>query len=67
MKWLKRGLIFDIEEHLLPDGCVGFAQSPQTLVFDNFVRIYFSTRKIEAQSGKYLSIIAFVDFDKSFS
>lgn len=67
MKWLKKGLIFDIEKHALPAGCVGFAQSPQTLVFTDFVRIYFSTRKKDVFSEKYISIIAFVDFDKHFS
>ena len=44
MKWTKRGLLFDPGRHPLPDGCTEFAQSPQALVFDDFVRIYFSTR-----------------------
>jgi hypothetical protein len=35
------------------------------LVFQDFVRIYFSTRKREA-GGKYLSHISFVDMDKNF-
>ena len=67
MKWQKKGLLFNPAEHQLPDGCTSFAQSPQTLVFDNFVRIYFSTRKKDAATGKFLSLIAFVDFDKDFS
>ncbi len=60
MPWIKHGKIFDPTEHTLPNGCVQFAQSPQALVFDNFVRIYFSTRAVDA-NGKYLSHIAFVD------
>lgn len=64
MKWIKHGKIFDPTEHRLPDGCVQFAQSPQALVFDDFVRIYFSTRVVDA-SGKYLSHIAFVDMKKN--
>ncbi|MWC30895.1 hypothetical protein [Paenibacillus sp. MMS18-CY102] len=60
MEWEKLGKIFDTAEH----GLI-FAQSPQTLVFDNFVRVYFSTRVQD--DGKYLSHIAFVDFDKSFT
>lgn len=47
-------------------GCVGFSQSPQTLVFDDFVRIYFSTRSVEPSNGKYLSHIAFVDMSRDF-
>lgn len=65
MKWLKHGKIFDPTEHILPNGCIEFAQSPQTLIFDDFVRIYFSTRTIDA-SNKYVSHIAFVDLSKNF-
>jgi hypothetical protein len=66
MKWRKLGKIFDPSEHKLPLGCFGFAQSPQTLVFDDFVRIYFSTRRKE-DDGMFISHIAFVDMDKQFS
>jgi len=63
MKWKKLGKIFDPYEHSLANECFGFAQSPQTLVFDDRVRIYFSTRKKDS-NGKFLSHIAFVDFDR---
>lgn len=64
MNWKKLGKIFDPTEHSLPFGCEQFAQSPQTLVFDDFVRIYFSTRQRDPNAtGKYLSHICFVDFD----
>lgn len=65
MRWIKQGKIFDPTEHKLADGCAEFAQSPQALVFGKFVRIYFSTRSVDA-TGKYLSHIAFVDFSKNF-
>ena len=65
MKWKKLGRIFNPIEHKLTNNCVEFAQSPQTIVFDDFVRIYFSTREKEA-TGKYLSHISFVDMDKDF-
>ena len=65
MKWLKHGKIFDPTEHILPNGCVQFAQSPQTLIFDDFVRIYFCTRALDI-NGKFLSHIAFVDMCKNF-
>jgi hypothetical protein len=66
MKWIKRGKIFDPTQHKLPNNCIEFAQSPQTLVFDDFVRIYFSTREKEKDTGKYISHIAFIDMDKKF-
>src|SRR5450759_871166 len=65
MKWNKLGKIFDPTQYKLPNDCVQFAQSPQTLVFDDFVRIYFSTRAVDKSNGKYLSHIAFVDMRKN--
>lgn len=65
MKWKKLGKIFDPTQYVLPNGCVQFAQSPQALVFDDFVRIYFSTRALDKRNGKYLSHIAFVDMHKN--
>jgi hypothetical protein len=65
MKWLKHGKIFDPTEQTLPNGCVQFAQSPQALVFDDFVRIYFCTRAVDS-NGKFLSHVAFVDMCKNF-
>lgn len=64
MKWIKHGKIFDPTEHQLTNGCKQFAQSPQALIFDDFVRIYFSTRAID-KNGKFLSHIAFVDMSKN--
>lgn len=63
MKWTKLGKIFDPADHPLANDCFGFAQSPQTLVLHDRVRIYFSTREKDA-IGKYLSHIAYVDFDR---
>jgi hypothetical protein len=65
MKWNKLGKVFDPTQHKLPNDCVQFAQAPQALVFDDFVRIYFSTRSVDKRNGKYLSHIAFVDTQKN--
>lgn len=66
MKWTKLGKIFDPGQFTLANGCTNFAQSPQVIVFSNFVRIYFSTRSFDSSSGQYLSHIAFVDMKKNF-
>lgn len=63
MKWLKLGKIFDPAEHALSNNCHEFAQSPQALVMSDRVRVYFSTRERDS-TGKYLSHVVFVDFDK---
>jgi hypothetical protein len=64
MRWSKLGKIFDPTEHALPNKCREFAQSPQALLLHDRVRVYFSTR-VRDSIGKYLSHVAFVDFDRS--
>lgn len=59
MKWTKMSKIFD------PDRGIDFTQSPQALVFPDFVRIYYSTRKPD--NGKFLSRVEYVDMDKDFN
>jgi hypothetical protein len=66
MKWTKLGRIFNPIEHKLTNNCFEYAQSPQVLVFDNFVRIYFSTREIDPFNEKFLSHVAFVEMSKDF-
>jgi hypothetical protein len=66
MKWKKLGKIFDPTEHILPNRCVEFAQSPQTLVLADRVRVYFSTRERD-NVGKYLSHVAYADFSRDMT
>ena len=63
MEWLNKGIIFNPLDFDLPLGCKEYAQSPQALVFDDFIRIYFSTRSKNEETGNFLSQVAFVDFD----
>src|SRR3989339_231708 len=65
MKWKKLGKIFDFDKSPFKNRYIGFAQSPQALVFNDFVRIYFSTRT-QTENGKHLSVIQYIDIDKSF-
>ena len=66
MKWRKLGKLFDPTEHTLPNRCVEFAQSPQTLVLADRIRVYFSTRERDSV-GKYLSHVAYADFSRDMS
>lgn len=66
LNFKKLGRIFDPAQHMLPVRGSGFAQSPQALVYDDYVRIYFSSRERES-GGMYVSHVIWVDFDKSFS
>ena len=60
MNWQKLGMIFSTEEHGLL-----YAKSPQAVVFDDFVRIYFSTCRTDGQ--KLVSYVKFADYTKDFS
>jgi sucrose-6-phosphate hydrolase SacC (GH32 family) len=64
LRWRKLGKIFDPRDFQLPNNCLEFAQAPQALVFDKFIRIYFSTRQRDPRNGKYLSHVAFADIGK---
>lgn len=65
MKWTKLGKTFDPGQYSLANGCTGFAQAPQAIIFESFVRIYFSTRSFNSSNRQYLSQIAFVDMKKN--
>ena len=41
-----------------------FAQAPATLLFDDFLRVYFSCRPLADASGQYVSYSSFVDLDR---
>lgn len=67
MKWRKLGKVFDLARHVPPPGWVGYAQSPQALVMDDRIRIYFSTRQQEPESDKFLSHVAYVDMARDMN
>lgn len=64
MKWKKLGQIFDPTKHELITKLNIYAQSPQLLEFDDYVRIYFSTR-VSDKENKFLSHVGFVEIDKN--
>lgn len=64
-RWVKLGKVFS------PQGVRGrswlkdFAQAPATLMFDEFVRVYFSCRPQADKNGQYVSYSSYVDLDRS--
>ncbi len=63
-KWKKRGRIFNPLEIRDREWLQQFAQAPATLVFDDFVRVYFSCRPGPDENGQFVSYSAFADFDR---
>ena len=63
-KWKKLGRVFDPATVSNRYFIKAFAQAPCALVFDNFVRVYFSCRPDPDANGQYVSYSAFVDLDR---
>ncbi len=62
-QWKKLGKVFTPQEVEGRAWLQEFAQAPATLVFDDFVRVYFSCRPKADAEGQYVSYSAFVDLD----
>lgn len=65
-RWRRLGQIFDCDLHRFEFADGGFAQSPQALVLDDRIRIYFSTRRKDS-AGKFLSLPVYADFRRDFT
>ena len=64
-QWKKLGKVFSPHEVEGRKWLKESAQAPATLVFDDFVRIYFSCRPPADENGQYVSYSGFVDFDRA--
>lgn len=62
--WKKLGKVFTPQEVTGRPWLQEFAQAPATLIFDDFVRVYFSCRPPADAEGKYVSYSAWVDLDR---
>lgn len=63
--WKKLGRVFDPQAVQGRSWLKEFAQAPASLVFDDFVRMYFSCRPPADANGQYVSYSAFVDLDRA--
>lgn len=64
-KWRKLGLLFNPTQVGNRPWLKEFAQAPATLIFNDFVRVYFSCRPPRDENGQYVSYSAFVDLDRN--
>ncbi len=64
-KWKKLGRVFNPREIRGRAWLHEFAQAPCTLLFDDFVRVYFSCRPPADANGQYCSYTAFVDLKRT--
>jgi hypothetical protein len=64
-RWKKLGRVFNPHDIQGRAWLREFAQAPCTLVFEDFVRVYFSCRPPPDANGQYSSYTAFVDLKRS--
>ncbi len=64
-KWKKLGKVFAPQEIQGRSWLKEFAQAPATLVFDDFVRVYFSCRPNRDSNGQYVSYTGYVDLNRN--
>jgi hypothetical protein len=64
-QWKKLGKVFTPQEVGGRYWLKEFAQAPSTLLFDEFVRVYFSCRPERDANGQYVSYTGFVDIDRN--
>lgn len=64
-RWKKLGRVFNPTEiENRPLWMNEYAQAPATLIFDDFVRVYFSCRPPKDENGQFVSHSAFIDLDR---
>ncbi len=64
-KWKKLGKVFDPTKIEGIDWMKEFAQAPSVLIFEKFVRVYFSCRPLPDKNGQYVSYTGFVDLNRN--
>jgi len=64
-KWKKLGRVFNPTKVTGREWLKEFAQAPATLIFENFIRVYFSCRSYPDANGQYVSYSSFVDLNRS--
>ena len=64
-KWDKLGKVFDPRNVSGRAWLSEYAQAPATLVFDDFVRVYFSCRPPPDKNGQYVSYSSYVDLNRA--
>jgi len=63
--WKKLGRVFNPQEIRNVEWMREFAQAPSVLIFDRFIRVYFSCRPLPEKNGQYVSYSGYVELNRS--
>lgn len=64
-KWKKLGKIFDPYENKNESWMETYAQAPCPIIFDKYVRIYFTSRAKADDNGQFVSRLGYIDVEKN--
>lgn len=62
--WKKLGKIFTPQEITNKHWLKEFAQAPSVIIFDKFIRVYFSCRPIPDKNNQYISYCGYADLNR---
>jgi predicted GH43/DUF377 family glycosyl hydrolase len=60
-RWIKLGQVFDPTKGQGASWMQEYAQAPSVVVFDRYVRVYFSSRKRPDEQGRYITRLGYID------
>ena len=63
-KWKKLGQLFNPATFTIESWMEEYAQAPSVFIFDNFVRIYFSSRQKIDENKMYVSRLGYIDVQR---
>ena len=63
-RWKKLGRIFNPIDFAGQGWMQEYAQAPSVVIFDNYVRIYFSSRALPDEDGMYISRLGYIDVNR---
>lgn len=62
--WIKKGVVFDPTQIDNGAWMKEFAQAPSVLIYETYVRVYFSCRPLPDSNGQYVSYSGYIDLDR---
>ena len=66
MKWIKLGVVYNpVLDEKRPDWRYDYAQGINTLICDDYIRVYFCCRQKPDNEGKTVSRMTYLDVDKN--
>ena len=63
-KWNKLGRVFNPQDHATNSWMSEFAQAPSVIKYEDFIRVYISSRPLMDENGQYKSYTGFIELNR---